>query len=398
MLREPGPASRGSHAPQRVAIVSDWCAPRRGGIEVHIVSLARHLRQAGVDVTIVTSYPGPPTVDGIAVDRVPTLLLPAAHVAISPRLVATVATRFKGRYDLVHVHSSQVAPFGLAAAIAARRLGLPVVATFHSFMGILPRLLAATDRLFRWSEGKTAITAVSGHVARQITQVMPDLDVSVLPNGFDRAAWPETQMPRVAQEPLRVVSAMRLQRRKRPGALLDIFARARELAGPVADGMTLTIAGDGPEMAALQRRIRRAGQDGSVRLAGWLAREELRGLYQSADLFLMPSTKEAFCIAALEARACGLPVLGMANTGLSEFIADGVSGELANGDEDMAARLAAMAQDRDRLAALAGANPGLDRYDWTNLAAEHVAFYRALCAKDQEAMSLTKRNRAPARR
>lgn len=389
MLREPEPASRGSHVPRRVAIVSDWCPPRRGGIEVHIVSLARHLRQAGIDVTIVTSYPGPTTVDGITVDRVPTLLLPAAKVAISPRLVAITEARIRGRYDLVHVHSSQVAPFGLAAAIAARRLGLPVVATFHSFMGILPQLLSVSDRLFRWSEGRTAITAVSGHVARQITQVMPDLNVNVLPNGFDRAAWPETQMPPATRGPLRVVSAMRLQRRKRPGALLDIFKRARALAGPVADGMTLTVAGDGPEKAGLERRFRRAGLDGSVHLAGWLAPEELRRLYQSADLFLMPSTKEAFCIAALEARACGLPVLGMANTGISEFVADGVSGELAHGDEDMAARLAAMARDRDRLAALAAANAGLDRYDWTNLAAEHIAFYRALCARGQVAMSRT---------
>lgn len=365
--------------PRRVAIVSDWSPPRRGGIEVHMVSLAGHLRRAGVDATIVTTFPGPPEADGVAVDRVPSLLLPRASLAVSPNLVGIATERLAGRYDLVHVHASQVAPFCLAAAIAAIRLDIPVVVTFHSFMGVLPRLLAISERLRGWSNGRVAITAVSSLVAGQITQVLPLLPVSVLPNGFDRSLWSQRHLP--GHAPLRIVTALRLQRRKRPYALVDLFVRARALAGEHGSGMTLTIAGDGPEKDGLERHIRRRGCEQAVRIAGWLPPQELSDLYANADLFVMPSTKEAFCIAALEARAAGLPVLGMAKTGMADFIADGITGELAHDDGDMARRLAELSRDRRRLTQLARADDALQRYDWANLTREHISFYRALSAR-----------------
>lgn len=363
-------------APRRVALVSDWAPPRRGGIEVHILSLARHLRAAGAEATIVTSFPGAPAIDGIDIDRVSTLLLPGAFLAVSPRLVGIAARHIVGRYDLVHVHASQVSPFGLAAAVAAMRAGMPVVVTFHSFMGVLPRLMALAERMGGWSRDRIAFSAVSSVVARQITDVMPSLPVTVLPNGYDGALWQDITRPQPGG-PLRMVCAMRLQARKRPGALLDIFARARELAGEGA-GMMLTIAGDGPEMRRLRQRVRNMGLEGSVELAGWLGADRLHSLYGASDLFLMPSTKEAFCIAALEARASGLPVLAMGATGVANFITDGVNGELAASDEDMARRLAALATDRARLARLAGEDGGIARHEWAALAHRHLDFYAAV--------------------
>ena len=369
----------------RVAIVSDWCLPRRGGIEIHILALAAELRRAGIQASIVTSFPGPDTVNGVPIDRVPSLLLPAASIAISPGLVGMITERLAGRYDLVHLHASQVAPFCLAAAIAARNLDLPVVATFHSFMGILPLLMAMADRQSGWSHGNTAITAVSSRVAGQIKRRMPWLDVSLLPNGFQREVWcrPKTKSWGTGDAPLHLVSAMRLERRKRPGALLDVFAAAMHATRRSPPGMHLTIAGDGREKRALERRVRREGLEEHVRFAGWLAPDALSELYANADLFVMPSRKEAFCIAALEARAAGLPVIGMAGTGLTDFIEDGISGELASNDADMAARLLSLYRDRQRLAGLASASGQLERYDWTNLAREHIAFYQARCRRGE---------------
>jgi glycosyltransferase involved in cell wall biosynthesis len=180
---------------------------------------------------------------------------------------------------------------------------------------------------------------------------------------------------------VRLVSAMRLARRKRPFALLQALARALEIAGPAGEGVTLTIAGAGPLREALERRAGRLGIGDRVVFAGWLDRPGLRALYRRSDLFLMPSVKESFCIAALEARATGLPVIGMACTGMTDFIRDGENGEMAADDADMAARLAALLSDRGRLAALAADRGGLDRFAWKGLTQEHIAFYGRVAAR-----------------
>lgn len=365
----------------RVAVVSDWCLPRHGGIEIHILALARHLRQAGVRADILTSFPGADEIDGVRIVRVATPLLPSARIAASPLLVGTLRERLAaGGYDLVHVHPSQVAPFCLAAAIAAGRLGLPVVATFHSTMGVLAPILRAAERLTGWPDERLAMTGVSSLIAGQVEAGMPGRRVGVLPNGFDAAFWGAAAPEGGKSAGLRLVSAMRLQRRKRPLALLDIFAAALKLAGPAGEGATLTVAGDGPLRARLERRAERLGLAGRVSLPGWLDAYALRGLYAGADLFLMPSTRESFCIAALEARAAGLPVLGMAGTGMADFIRDGGNGGLAAGDADMARRLARLLGDRPGLARLAADGQGLSAFRWEAVVARHIDAYREAAA------------------
>lgn len=378
-----GEGGNGGGGPvRRVAIVSDWCLPRRGGIETHILALARHLRQAGVAADILTSFPGPDEIDGVRIVRVATARLPLAGIAVSPLLVGTLRTRLAaGRYDIVHLHPSQVAPFCLAGSVAAERLGLPAVATFHSLMGVLAPILRVAERLTGWPPERLAMTGVSSLIAGQVEAAMPGRRVGVLPNGFDAPFW--TAAARAGAEEgsgVRLVSAMRLQGRKRPVALLDIFAKALELAGPAGEGATLTMAGDGPLRARLERRAERAGLAGRVSFAGWLDAPALRGLYAGSDLFVMPSTRESFCIAALEARAAGLPVLGMARTGMRDFIRDGGNGELAADDADMARRLARLLGDRAGLARLAAGGGGLAPFRWDAVVARHMEVYRAAAA------------------
>ena len=80
-------------------------------------------------------------------------------------------------------------------------------------------------------------------------------------------------------------------------------------------------------------------------LLGRLTRPDLRRLYLDSDVFVQPSIKESFGLAALEARATGLPVLARAQTGLTEFIADDVNGMLADDDDLLARDMARIATD-----------------------------------------------------
>jgi len=361
----------------RVALVSDWCLPRQGGIETHLQALAKRLIGAGVKATVLTSYPGEPLIDGVPIDRVETLRLPVEPIALSPDLVGRLkASLAAGRYDLVHVHASIVAPFCLAALPAAKSLGLPVLLTFHSVMNALPTVLRALDAAFGWTGWDVTPSAVSQVIAGQLDKVFPDRMIEVLPNGFDAGFWRAGSPVRDDARPFTVVSAMRLQRRKRPLALLDIFAQAVSRMGETGARARLTIAGDGPGRKSMERRVRALGLGAQVDLPGWCSRDDLRRAFNGSDVFVMPSTKEAFCIAALEARAAGLPVVARAGTGIADFIRDGETGFLCDSDAAIAAALAELEADPGRLAALAGAEDRLERYDWAALLAEHLALYR----------------------
>jgi glycosyltransferase involved in cell wall biosynthesis len=366
----------GDRAPKRVALVSDWCLPRRGGIETHLMALAGRLTERGLSPTIITSYPGPDSIDGIAIDRIDCLRLPYAPIALSPGLVGKVRRSLeKGGYDLVHVHCSIVAPLCFAALPAARSLGLPMLVTFHSVMNTMPRFLALSDPLLGWTRPDVTLTAVSSLVAAQAVSALRGTRASTLPNGYDGAFW-RAARPRSKEDgTVQIVTALRLQGRKRPLALVEAFATAaRSIAGKGVD-MRLTIAGDGPQRAAIERRVASLGLEGKITLTGWQSREALRELYEAASLFVMPSRKEAFCIAALEARAAGLPVVAFAGTGIADFIRNNENGVLVQNDAALAETLASLSLDPTRLARLVADTNGLDRYDWNALADEHVVLY-----------------------
>ncbi|MDF1505268.1 glycosyltransferase, partial [Roseisolibacter sp. H3M3-2] len=137
------------------------------------------------------------------------------------------------------------------------------------------------------------------------------------------------------------------------------------------------VAGDGPERAALARA---AARGATLTLLAELTREALRALYAAADLFLLPSQSESFGIAALEARAAGVPVVGRAASGLADFVRDGVDGVLAPDAASFAAEVHDLARDAARRAALAEASRAEPpcAFDWSAVVARHEAVYRAL--------------------
>jgi glycosyltransferase involved in cell wall biosynthesis len=120
--------------------------------------------------------------------------------------------------------------------------------------------------------------------------------------------------------------------------LIPILRDARKLM-PVEARVRATIAGDGPLLNRARRQLVEDGIDW-VQLVGRLPRTELPALYASADIFVQPTVAESFGLAALEARAAGLAVVGRTGSGLSEFVFDGLNGYLCDDDKGMAQALA----------------------------------------------------------
>ena len=360
----------------RVALACDWFLPRQGGIELHLRDLALALRQAGIDARIVTTTRGDEDVDGVPVHRVRAALAPGAGFAFTPGGIAAIGREIReAEFDVVHAHASVVSPVAYTAAIAARREGLPSLITFHSMLHRGSFVLGASEALFGWSERGVVLSAVSSVVAEQVARWIPGASVGVLPNGIDAAFWRGGGASRAPDDEIVFASAIRLSRKKRPLRLVRAFGDAvRFVAG--APAMRLIVAGEGPERLAMQRIAAELGIADRVDLPGQLSRADLRALYARSHAFVLPSERESFGIAALEAQAAGLPVIGMLASGVRDFVRHGIHGLLAHDEAELTRHISRMALDgafrnyvRHRNTSVA------PPYDWAEVRAMHLALY-----------------------
>jgi glycosyltransferase involved in cell wall biosynthesis len=337
----------------KVALLSDCYLPRLGGIEVQVHDLAAQLRARGHDVEVFTATPGSngerhgfvETLDGIPVHRM-ALRLPW-ELPVNPLAPPEVRRRLKdGGFDVAHVHMGVVSPFATDMADAAISVGLPTAITWHCLVERSRPLFRVTGHARRWHRRGAALSAVSAVTAASVHGIVGGRpQVEVLPNGIDVGLWAPPR-PRVkpAGAPVRVVAAMRFAARKRPIAVLEVAAAARQIV-PADVPFTLELLGEGPERRRLEHFARAHHMEPWLQLPGRVSRDELRRRYWESDLYLTPARLEAFGIAALEARTAGLPVLARSGTGVADFVVKGVHGVLAEDDDALAEALAELVVD-----------------------------------------------------
>jgi glycosyltransferase involved in cell wall biosynthesis/uncharacterized membrane protein YbhN (UPF0104 family) len=313
----------------RIAHVTDVFLPRLGGIETHVDDLVRHQRVSGLDAEVLTPTSGGPA-DPAWVHRIPCML----------------ARRAVTQYDAVHVHLSLWSPYGISVARAAMAARIPTLITLHSMWagagGILR--LAAHASLRRWP---VAWSAVSRAAADAFRHSLGSISLSVLPNAIDVASWrPSTTEPRISalrDQPITLVSVMRLMPRKRPLQLLKVFEEVGRLTQQ--HDVNLVIVGDGPLRRRVERYVQRRGLSHHVRITGHIPRHQVRDQLLAASLYVAPAPKESFGIAALEARCTGLPVIAKRRSGIADFIRDRVDGILVADDTKMIVAIAELIND-----------------------------------------------------
>ena len=342
----------------RIAHVSDCYLPRTGGIETQVRALALQQAATGHDVRIITAtggsgavFAGTEVIDEIPVHRV------AAHIPaglpIHPRTYREVSAVLAAHpVDVVHVHAGVISPFAWGAIRASRDAGLPTLVTVHCIWGpVAQRAFALTDKALGWSRWGIQLSAVSGVAAAHIEKAAPaSAPVLVIPNGITSSEWAIEPSPRV-DDVVRIASVMRIAPRKRVIPLLRMVESAQRMVGPSAR-LELTIIGDGPDRARAEKFSRRHGLQ--VRFTGRLDREGIREVFSRTDIYVQPSIKESFGLAALEARCAGLPLVIHADSGTTQFVTDGVEGLIGADDVAMAGAIAQLAYDRalrDRISA-----------------------------------------------
>ena len=333
----------------RILHATDGYRPYVGGIEMFVEELAQRQIVAGHEVTVLSSTAGPSDSGSIDVIRTPT---PAPWpLPFLPRRDLHLSS-----YDVVHAHLSVVSPFSSRVAKAAVAAGTPTIATVHSMWtgreGWV-RLVGAIAGWDRWPVRWTAVSSVAAASMRDCLR--PQTPVDVVPNAVDVDWWRAQSPLPDASRPFTVVAVMRLAGRKRPLELLDALVEMREQV-PSSVPLRAVIVGEGPLEERVRHRVEQLGLGDWVELAGPLSRDGIRELYRSADAYAAPCYQESFGIAALEARAFGLPVVAMRSGGVGEFVQHGVEGLLCHDDEELARALTVLATDPDLARTMAAHN------------------------------------------
>ena len=260
----------------------------------------------------------------------------------------------KHELDLVHVHYA--IPHATSAWIACEMLkgerDLKIVTTLHgtdiTLVGLHPSFQAITQFSILRSHG---LTAVSDFLKRETVRdfSVPESRIEVVPNFVD------TRIYRPGLEPCHratlapdgekiVMHISNFRPVKRVEDVVEIFAR---VLGEIPSRLVLV--GDGPDLPRARVRVEELGiRDRVVFLGEYTPVQEL---LSCSDLFLLPSGSESFGLAALEAMACGSPVVASRVGGLPEVIMDGETGYLCEAgdiDEMAAASIKILSDDKHR--------------------------------------------------
>lgn len=364
------------------------CYPVAGGSGIVATELGQQLAARGHQVHFV-SYALPFRLDryqanlmyhGVETTSYPLFKFPPYTLTLAAKM-AEVARN--AGLDVFHVHYA--VPHATCAYLAKELLAsqgghlVKIITTLHgtdiTLVGSDPSFYDMTRFSIQASDG---VTAVSHYLAKETEQVFKiEKDIRVIHNFFD----PKRFKPRSEQcdriefaDPDQALLAHVSNFRpvKRTLDVIDIFER-------VSSEMParLLLVGEGPDTILARRQISKKGLQDRVTFLGSQSRVE--AVLPCADLFLIPSEEESFGLSALEALACGVPVIGTSGTGLIEVVDDMKNGFLLPvGDTGSMARAAvSLLRNRERLAEFksAAAETVLRRFAAEKIVSEYEAYY-----------------------
>jgi N-acetyl-alpha-D-glucosaminyl L-malate synthase BshA len=283
--------------------------------------------------------------------------------------------------DLLHVHYA--IPHATTAYLAREMLKgerrLQVITTLHgtdiTLVGQESSFYAITKFSIEQSNG---VTAVSNYLRDETYRAFGcgNCDVRVIPNFVNlqeyRPGDPGCRGT-VAPEDHKVITHVSNFREvKRVKDVVRVFARVRR-----AMPATLIMIGDGPERVDAENEARELGVNADVRFLGRL--DSVASLLQASDVFVLPSQTESFGLAALEAMACGAPVVATRAGGLQEVIDDGINGilEPVGSVEAMGRRAVELLRNPERHAAMrAAAIAKAEQFSTDRVVPLYEAYYR----------------------
>jgi D-inositol-3-phosphate glycosyltransferase len=366
---------------RRIAMLSAHTSPLEqpgngdaGGMNVYVLELSRQLAARGIEVEVftrATSRHQPDVVDaepGIRVHHVAAgpfegLVkndLPSQLCSFVRDVLRAEVEREPGHFDLVHSHywlSGQV------GTVARERWNVPLVHTMHTMAKVKNAMLAdgdaaepkgriygeeeivrLADRLIaNTEEERRELIELYDADPERVAVVHPGVDVDVFRSGRQREA---RQLLGVPDDAALLLFAGRIQPLKAPDVVIKAAALMLQRDPSLRERLVVAIvggaSGTGLERpGALSDLSVELGVEDVVRFVPTVGQRELADWYAAASVVCVPSHNESFGLVAIEAQACGTPVVAARVGGLSTAVSDGVSGILIDGHDpaDYAAAL-----------------------------------------------------------
>lgn len=365
----------------RIGLVSMQAAEHRQ----YVVEVAGVLARAGHDVHVYTRRAEPDPPPGTATGAVVVEHGPAGPTEpLADDALAAHVDQFAGwlggrwqewRPDVVHAHFWLS---GLACVAAGHEMGIPVVQTYHSLGSVRRRWYGRAEPGTR--ERVRQERALGRSVNRVIAQCQAELSelirlgvhrdaISVVPSGVDTGVFtPHGEAAQGTAERQRILA---VGRPSLPNGFDEMIAALRLVPDAelvIAGGPPPDLVAEDPGAERLRGLAERAGVADRVRLVGAVSAEQMPAWYRSAQLYASTAAYESFGMPAVEAMACGAPVVAYAAGGLLDSVVHRVTGLLVRphdvrGFGTMLRRL--LHSDMDRLAyADASVDRAQVRYDW----------------------------------
>lgn len=351
-----------------------------GGMNVYVVELSKRLAGLGIEVDVFTRatasalpakvelLPGV-TVRNVAAGPYEGLSkneLPSQLCTFARAVLRAEAIREPGYYDVIHSHYWLSGQVGL---LARDRWAVPLVHTMHTMAKVKNASLAeddvpepparllgeeqvveAADRLLANTDDEAReLIGLYGATPAKVGVVNPGVDLDVFSPGEQARARKEFG---IREDAIVLAFVGRIQPLKAPDILIRAAARMLQRDPSLRDRLVVAIiggpSGNGMEHPESHAELaRHLGVDDVTRFVKPMERAGLADWYRAASVVCVPSYSESFGLVALEAQACGTPVVAAAVGGLTTAVSDGVTGLLVpgHGVDDFADALGRIATD-----------------------------------------------------
>jgi 1,2-diacylglycerol 3-alpha-glucosyltransferase len=336
----------------KIALVSDCFIPIKNGVVTAIVQLREGLEKEGHEVHIFTVRYRDYKETDPRVHRV--FKLPAKFgnqdfgvgVAFPPRVTGLMK---KLGIQLIHSHTEMT--LDLAARIAARKLKIPYVHTFHTmwddYLHYIPGGILTSKHVAKIYHDVlspcSVVIAPSIKAKRYVLNLLPEKAVALIPNGIDVSRFRHHAIDEAFVAETRgrygleaadrlLLFVGRIGPEKRVIPLFDALVPVM-LKNP---RLKAAFVGDGGDLAVLKGKAAEAGLEKSFIFPGFIEWKEIFAIYAISSCFVTASLSEIHPMTVIESLVCGLPVIARRDDSYVDQVIPGVNGYLVDTDEEIA--------------------------------------------------------------
>ncbi|GAV26206.1 hypothetical protein ciss_21390 [Carboxydothermus islandicus] len=321
----------------KVAVFSDSYHPYVSGVVRSIDLFREELSKRGVEfIFFIPAYGNIKKEKGFyRFFSVPAPTNKEFHLAL-PFSFKVSKTLREEKVDLIHVHS----PFllGRLGQKTGRKLNIPVVFTYHTlyeeYVHYFPFARTTARAVTSWytlqfANKCSAVICPTETIRDYLCQKGLKTRSAVIPTGIDLepfsqadSSWLKTTLGLKGKKVCLFVG------RVAPEKNVDFLLESFQIVASKLKDVVLVIVGGGPELPHYQKKAEELGLGNSVKFIGPLPPEKVPIYYAGADLFLFPSVTETQGLVFAEAKAAGLPAVGVRAFGSKSMVFDGVDGFL----------------------------------------------------------------------